>query len=745
MSFRFRILPALLALGLAAPALGAAAPVRIVIDPSASPRVAYGAGRLAAALRAAGVPAEVDRAEAAPAGPGRLVLVGTERQAALRALIASGAVVLPRGGLRPEGFAIDSRPGGETVITGDDDSGALYGCLELADRVEASGRLPAGIDFHDAPVFTLRGPCIGMQKPYLLPGLPEYDYPYTPRLFPFFYDKAYWIRYLDFLADNRMNTLTLWNGCPFASLVKAPGYGYAVDVSPATFARNVAMMRFITREADRRGIWVIQMFYNILLPKPLAERYHLPMALSAPNPVAADYTRKAIAAFIRQYPHVGLMVCLGEALRGTQNQIDWCTKVILPGVRDGMREAGLTEEPPVIIRTHATDATKVMPAAFKVYRNLITMTKLDGESLTTCRLRGDWRQLHVDMARLGGIHMINVHVLANLEPFRYGATRFIQRCMQDAHDRLGATALHLYPLEYWDWPYSPDRTEPRLLEYRRDWIWYAAWARYAWNPDRNPAAEQAYWTGRLARCYGTTSAAAGLILAAYNDSGKCAPLLLRRFGITDGNRQTLSLGMTLDQLVDPGKYHPFPLLWESEAPPGERLQEYADREWNHQAHSGETPPEVIREVLADSARAVDEIRRAAPAVTRNRAEFGRLENDLACIQAMSRSISAKAEAALDVLRYRHSRDPADLVKAQGRLAASLDDYRTLVALTRHTYLYANGLQTSQRRIPVKGGLHGHPANYRWDQLLPLYEKELADFRARVARAGAAAASPASPR
>src|SRR5206468_11260668 len=102
-------------------------------------------------------------------------------------------------------------------------------------------------------------------------------------------------------------------------------------------------------------------------------------------------------------------------------------------------------------------------------------------------------------------------------------------------------------------------------------------------------------------------AAAEKILDAYNNSGECAPRLLRRFGITEGNRQTMSLGMTLDELVDPAKYHPFEELWESQSPPGERLQEYVDREWNKQPHEGETPPQIIGEVLEFSRKAVDEI------------------------------------------------------------------------------------------------------------------------------------------
>ena len=64
--------------------------------------------------------------------------------------------------------------------------------------------------------------------------------------------------------------------------------------------------------------------------------------LAAPNPIAADYTRKSIAEFVKQYPNVGLMVCLGEALQGNDNQKEWLCDVILPGVKDGMKEAGMT-------------------------------------------------------------------------------------------------------------------------------------------------------------------------------------------------------------------------------------------------------------------------------------------------------------------------------------------------------------------------------------------------------------------
>jgi hypothetical protein len=685
-------------------ALTATVVAEVVHAPNASPRVRYGVDRLREAL---------------PANPPRIVVTKTASDA------------------KPESFVITTAPSGEVTVTGADDSGVLYGCLELASRLKSGAAAPK--NFADAPIMVLRGPCIGMQKTYYLPGRKVYEYPYTPEEFPFFYDKAHWTSYLDQLADLRMNTLYLWNGHPFASLVRLPDYPEAVEVNDETFRRNVEMFRWLTAECDRRGIWLVQQFYSIIISKPLAEKHGLQTQLHAWNDLAADYTRKSIAEFVKQFPNVGLMPCLGEALQEQNAQIRWMTDVIIPGVKDGMNAAGLTQEPPIVLRTHATDATKVMPEALKTYKNLYTEAKFNGESLTTWEPRGVRQQLHLTMSKVGSRHIANVHILANLEPFRYGATEFIQKSVIAMRDRLGASGLHLYPLFYWDWPVSPDIAAPALKQAERDWIWFEAWARYAWNPDRDAAGERVYWTNRLASSYG--DAAAAKILEAYNAAGECAPRILRRYGITEGNRQTMALGMTLDELVNPQKYREFTELWESQSPPGERLKEFAAREWNKQPHEGETPPSINAEVLDFSARAVAAIDAAAPLVTKNREEFARLRNDVHAIRAMTLNYVAKTEAAMAVLRFNYSKGLADMEAAEKSLATSLDHYRTLTSLTKNAYKAANSMQTSMRRIPVPGSVGGKPVNYHWTQLVPLYEKELADFRAQLT----ALRSPAGPK
>jgi hypothetical protein len=682
--------------------------IHVIIPAHSPPRVRFGVERLASVLKAAGY---------------RVDSSGSDGKSIVITLSGTGA---------KEGFSITST-GDRIRIAGGDASGILYGCLELADRIRATGHWPAGpVNWKDQPEMALRGACIGLQKPTLLPGRGPYEYPYTPENFPWFYDKALWGKYLDSMVNNRMNTLYLWNGHPFASLVRLADYPYAVEVDDATFKKNEEMYRWLTAEADRRGIWVIQLFYNIIVSKPFAEKNHLKTQDRNRHiiPLIADYTRKSIAAFVEKYPNVGLMITLGEAMEGVgQDDIDWFTQTILPGIKDGLRALGRTDEPPVVLRAHDTDGPAVMKAALPLYKNLYVEAKYNGEALTTYTPHGPWADLHRQLSHISKGLIENIHIMANLEPFRYGSADFIQKCVQAMHSVYGASGLHLYPqASYWDWPYAADNTDPRLLEMDRDWIWYKAWARYAWNCHRDRRDEVLYWGRQLAGKFGCGEQGGKEILEAYEQSGEIAPKLLRRFGITDGNRQTLTLGMLMTQLIDPDRYGLFTLLYESEGPPGEMLSEYAEREWKHQPHVGETPVQVSRDVKVAGQRAVEAIERAAGSIRTNKEEFARLRNDMYCYKALADCYADKATAALLVLRYKYSNDLSDLEKALPFLRSSVASFKELTRLAGPAYRYANSMQTAQRKIPVRGA----DGKYiTWQELLPLYEKELDRLRIHV--------------
>ncbi len=173
-----------------------------------------------------------------------------------------------------EAYSILSKGKTVTHIMAHHGKGIIYGAVEFTDQVKHQQRLDIG-DISEEPRMVMRGTCIGLQKTVYLPGHAVYEYPYTPENFPWFYDKEEWLRYLDMMVECKMNSLYLWNGHPFASLVRLKDYPFAVEVDDETFLKNEEMFSFLTREAGRRGIWVIQMFYNIILSKPFADHYGL--------------------------------------------------------------------------------------------------------------------------------------------------------------------------------------------------------------------------------------------------------------------------------------------------------------------------------------------------------------------------------------------------------------------------------------------------------------------------------------
>src|SRR6185369_5592861 len=73
----------------------------------------------------------------------------------------------------------------------------------------------------------------------------------------------------------------------------------------------------------------------------------------------------------------------------------------------------------------------------------------------------------------------------------------------------------------------------------------------------------------------------------------------------------------------------------------------------------------------------------------------------------------------------YSNELRDLQTALPLLQSSLGWYRRLAKLTATTYLYANSMQTQQRKIPMRG-VNG--TFKTWTEMLPVYEKELSNFK-----------------
>ena len=99
-----------------------------------------------------------------------------------------------------------------------------------------------------------------------------------------------------------------------------------------------------------------------------------------------------------------------------------------------------------------------------------------------------------------------------------------------------------------------------------------------------------------------------------------------------------------------------------------------------------------------------------------------------CYDAMANFYAEKVKSALWILRYRYSNDLADLEKALPLLEKSVEHYAALTKLTENDYLYANSMQTKQRKIPMRGV---DKTFIHWKEMLPVFTNELNHFKRSI--------------
>ncbi len=678
--------------------------ISVVAEGNPTPKVAHGMDLLSRTLQEAGISCRMSSAASTPSGS-RVIRVQVN------------PANLPPNARRGEGFSI--KPSGNGIhVSGFDEAGAFYACAELAARIRKTRELPMNVDVDDSPRMNMRG------IPLFLMTAGTYMYPIVKSQFPWFYDKPLWIKTLDFLAENRLNFISFWNAHPFPFFVNLDRYPQARMISDEELERNEKLLGWLSSEADKRNVWLMFQFYNVYVPEDFAkargaeegdqdiEFSHGYAVLRKPTPWAAEYTRYAVKEFVQKYPSLGLYVCLGEALH--QDQSEWMDDVILAGVK----ESG--KHPPVILRNWALhDDLQILKNAVSSYDNLHTEMKQNEEMYAV----PEPDPANIRWIQHSPSHIINVHLMGNLKPFRWAPPSFIQETAKDQQE-MGAKGVQVYPLWVWYWPYSADRN--RLLQIDRDWLWYAAWGRYAWNAKRPHEQERQYWAEKIAEKYGEGSALD--ILGAYEAAGRVMPIVPRMFWFKGWNHWFASNGLMLDQTLT-GTPIPYTNIEKTVS-----VEKYAKNLANRKmVGNGLLTPAVLTErMVSHGAQGVDLIRKAAPAVEKNKEEFDRLQVDVEATSLIAQIYQAKVDAAVHFVAYQLRPTPENEAKVISALEKSVDHYRLLVAKTNDAYPAANDIRND---IPfpfnppsTSPAANSIPRLPHWRDFLPVFEAELEVYR-----------------
>lgn len=230
----------------------------------------------------------------------------------------------------------------EFLIVGADVTGAMYGGLDLADAIR-TGTLADLADADRAPYLASRGIKFNLPLDARTPSYSDFGDSGQANI-PEVWEMKFWRDYLDEMARQRLNTLSLWNLSPFPSMVRVPEYPdlALADVKRTTFpfdetmdlqAKNVwdpvtmggdkletvkkmtieqkmEFWRAVMDYAHERGVAVYLFTWNLYTYGVDGARG---ITADWNNPETKKYVRASARALLLAYPRLaGLGVTVGE-------------------------------------------------------------------------------------------------------------------------------------------------------------------------------------------------------------------------------------------------------------------------------------------------------------------------------------------------------------------------------------------------------------------------------------------------
>ncbi len=292
-------------------------PICIVIDRHSPPQV-FGASKVEAALRRLNLAPRVVDKPAAP-GPDQITI--------------SGICSVEDANIKKEGFRI-RKTQSDFTVTARDDTGLMYGLMDLAEQIEMKKGLRGVEERITNPRFSFRA------VKFNLPWVSYRENESIQANTELCKDLNMWRAFLDMMAAERLNALTLWNLDPFPFLVRTTNFPKATPLSDAEMAEWKSFWTSLFQMAKARGIETYILNWNIIVSKSFRENYGEGntglWADGYTSPQLEKYTRETVTQVIKEYPDLtGLGITPGEAMQGWKGDqmASWFERTFFEGIK----------------------------------------------------------------------------------------------------------------------------------------------------------------------------------------------------------------------------------------------------------------------------------------------------------------------------------------------------------------------------------------------------------------------------
>ncbi|GAA4397405.1 hypothetical protein GCM10023187_06820 [Nibrella viscosa] len=391
--------------------------------------------------------------------------------------------------LQPEGFAFRWLDGRKTlVILARDAVGAQYGILELAEHLQTNGTYKTLAAKTENPHLTYR-----IVK-FNLPWSPYRNSPATTLHTETCRDLRFWEAFLDMMAANRLNVLSLWNNHPFPYMIRATNFPAATPFTEQEMKDWQQFWKSLFRMAKQRGIQTFVVNWNIVVSPEFAKAYHT-QEYNDRSEQVKRYTRESVTQLINEYDDLtGIGVTLADWM-GTfdgkmspQEREDWIEETVVAGMKAAKRPVKFLHRSvlagdPMAMRGVIDRAGLTEPALVEIKFNWS-----HGHSTPTLAITHDYHSGKLD-ERFWTPKPSNYQIqwmIRNEDFFilRWGQPDFIrQHITTNTHDYVNGYFIGSEGyIPAADYSHKPSAVKTWQYAFEKQWLFYALWGRLLYNP-----------------------------------------------------------------------------------------------------------------------------------------------------------------------------------------------------------------------------------------------------------------------
>lgn len=407
-------------------------------------------------------------------------------------------------------------------ITGGDETGLIYGSLSIAEDLGNEVALQKIKSKAESPKLPFRA--IKYDMPW-----DTYRHSYALDLHSeTCKDVNYWRAFLDMMAENRLNVLSLWNLHPYVYMIKPKNFPEASPWNDTEMKQWQTLFHSIFSMAKERGIDTYVIPFNIFVSPEFAKAHNVAMdnldhhffVNGDTSEIVKRYTRECVAQLLREYPDLsGMGLTLGEGMGGMtpQQREDWMKATIIEGMKLAGRKSKLIHRIPFSSTTGSLGVTSIETEQLtrKGIEQEAAMDFIDGP--VWADLKFNWSHAHsttklikVHGGKLWGAYFnpvpedYKVTWTARNEDFfclRWGVPSFVR-----AHINANSPAYvggYMIGSETYipakDYFTNPNIKVDWKWAFERQWLFYKIWGRLLYNPATQDDIFKAEFTRRYGK------------------------------------------------------------------------------------------------------------------------------------------------------------------------------------------------------------------------------------------------------